>query len=863
MMEQRKHASETEGSTSGDGGDQDVSSPRGSQPEGGSRLHGSAGRQDKRGHQDERGRQKRQPRRNPFSALSASISAFFEGIGERLDSIGDAITSFPDRFRRDEPRGSRSSSGGGGSYGYDPYGRSEDSGTPEMPRGVRIALASISGVLGVALSVYIYVLFSGLPSIQELENPKTAVASEVRSRDGVVLDRYFIQNRTWVPIEEISPNIINALIATEDVRFHSHWGLDGIRLASLPYYWLQGKPQGGSTITMQLARNLYKKIGSEFSITRKLKEMITAVQIERSYTKREILEMYLNTVEFANSAFGIEAASRIHFNKPARDITITEAATLVGMLKAVYSYNPRLFPERSMDRRNVVLSLMRESRVITPTVYEGLASQPITLDYRPPSKAGRESRYFGEYVRLKVQDWAEQNGYDIYADGLTIYTTIDSRLQRHAEQAVRLKADSLQALFEQEWTTRGGDYMNELWDEFPMFLRSFMRESDRYKNAFSLYQTDQESVVFDSLFADSSYVDSLKRVRTRLQSSFVAIDPNNGSILAWVGGRDFGDKQFDHVYQSRRQTGSTFKPFVYAVAIDNGYMPYHRFSKYPTNFIDWQGNVWDPRDPVVPDGPEFVTLRQALARSMNNVTVRLLPEIAGAPNSNKLYDLDPAARKIKEMAEVMGIDMANTPAYPSIALGTAETSLLELVSAYTTFANRGVHIDPIAVTRIEDKEGNILVEYFPEYRQEAISPETAYILIDMMRGVIRGGEGYNGTGVRLRNVYNIRQDIAGKTGTTQNSADNWFVAMTPHIVMGAWVGGEDRRIRFPKDTFIGQGARAALPIVGTFMNMAMQDPEVEWRYDAFEPPPGFVMPQEPVEEPAGRPGREQRGRIGW
>lgn len=739
----------------------------------------------------------------------------------------------------------------------------ENASGQQLTRKERLFLFSALGILLITLSIYISQLFQGLPSIQELENPKTAIASEVRSRDGVILDRYFIENRTWVPIEEISPHIVHALIATEDRRFYTHWGLDLQRILVLPYYWVQGKPQGGSTITQQLARNLYKKIGRDFSVTRKLKEMITAVQIERNYTKREILEMYLNTVEYSNSAFGIEAASRIHFNKPARDITISEAATLIGTLQAVYAYNPRLFPERSASRRNIVLSLMRDAGVISDELRQSLSSEPIALDYRPPSKAGRESRYFGEYVRLRVQKWAEENGYDIYSDGLTIYTTIDSRLQFHAERAVSEKADSLQKIFEAEWTSPGGEYMDKLWKEYPLFLSSFIRESDRYKNAFSLYKTDRESVVFDSLFADTTFIEELKRERTRLQSSFVAIDPSNGNILAWVGGRDFGSKQFDHVSQSRRQTGSTFKPFVYAVAIDNGYMPYHRFSKFPTSFIDRTGNVWNPRDESVPEGPEFVTLRQALARSMNNITVRLLPEIAGVPGTNKLYELDPAARKIKEMAINMGIDLRNTPAYPSIALGTAEASLLEVVSAYTTFANSGVHIEPVAITRIEDKEGNILVEYFPEYRQEVISPETAYIMIDMMRGVIRGGNGFFGTGVRLRNVYGITQDVAGKTGTTQNSADNWFVAMTPQMVMGAWIGGEDRRIRFPENTFIGQGARAALPIVGTFMNYAMKDPETTWRYDAFEPPPGFIMPTAPenVTDPSGFD--ESRGRIGW
>lgn len=725
---------------------------------------------------------------------------------------------------------------------------------------VKIGLITFS-VLFIALCGYVYYLFQGLPSIQELENPKTAIATEVRSRDGVVLDRYFVENRTYVSIDNISPNAINALIATEDHRFFNHWGVDFQSLMRLPYYWLQQRFEGGSTISQQLARNLYRKIGFEVTVTRKLREMITAVQIESNYTKREIIEMYLNTVEFSNSAFGIESAAQTHYGKPASDLTLSESANLIGQLQAVYAYNPRLFPERAKSRRNIVLSQMQKHGFISEEVFENLSEEPIALNYQPPSKAGRESRYFGEYVRLKVQDWAEENGYDLYSDGLVIYTTIDSRLQKHAEAAVQEKLVEFQETFENEWTSYNGDYMDELWEKYPNFLRSFIRETDRYKNAFSKLETDQESVVFNHLMADSAFVDSVKRVRTKLQASFTAIKPDNGHILAWVGGADFGTQQYDHVHQSKRQAGSTFKPFVYAVAIDNGYMPYHKFSKYPSSFIQPNGRTWDPKDPSVPSGPEMVPLREALARSLNNVTIRLLPEIAGAPGTNRTKDLEPAARMIREMASNFGIDMSDFPAYPSIALGTAEVSLLDLVSAYTTFVNKGVHIDPIAITRIEDKEGNVLQEYFPEMTQEVISPETAYMMVDMMRGVIRGGEDYHGTGVRLRNVYNVQQDVAGKTGTTQNSADNWFVAMMPHIVMGSWVGGEDRRIRFPTDNSysIGQGARTALPIVGQFINNVTNDPEAPWSYDAFEPPPGFVMPEDPADTDQSR----ERERIGW
>ncbi|MFA5668977.1 MAG: transglycosylase domain-containing protein [Balneolaceae bacterium] len=724
----------------------------------------------------------------------------------------------------------------------------------------------ISGLIVLAIVAYTIFLFLGLPTIQELENPDTNIASEVRSRDGVVLDKYFTENRTWVPYTEISPHAVDALVSIEDHRFFEHWGIDMVRTLAIPVNLMRGRTEGGSTISQQLARNLYKKIGTAFSISRKFREMITAIQIEKNYTKREIIEMYLNTVEYSNSAFGIEAAAQTHFNKSAKELNIPEAATLIGSLNAVYAYNPRLNPEKSTQRRNIVLLMMNRRGFIDDNEYIQLTSEPIQLDYQPPSKSGRVSRYFGEYVRQKVSGWAEENGYDIYKDGLVIYTTIDSRLQHHAEVALRTKLDSLQIIFEREWTTPGSDvYMNRLWEQHPSFKDSFLEDTDEYKNGFQKYNTKIRLEVLDSLKQNPAFVDSVLRARTRLEAGFVAIDPTNGNVMAWVGGSNYSNVQFDHVYQSRRQAGSTFKPFVYTVAIDNGYKPYFKFSKYPITFRDRNGKIWNPKDEVVASGPDMVPLREGLARSMNNITVRLLPEIAGVPGTNKLWELDPAARKIKEMASNLGIDMSKTQAFPSIALGTAEVSLLELTSAYTTFANNGVHINPIAITRIEDKEGNILEEYYPEYKKEVISPETAYIMVDMMRGVIRGGDGYNGTGVRLRNVYGVRQDIAGKTGTTQNSADNWFIAMTPHLVMGAWVGGEDRRIRFPNDIAysIGQGARTALPIVGEFINHVTADKDAYWGYDAFEPPPGFVMPEDPNIVNQELIKNKNKGRIDW
>ena len=706
-------------------------------------------------------------------------------------------------------------------------------------------------------------LTDNLPSLDELENPQTSLASLIKSSDNQIIDRFYTENRTHISYDNISPHVIHALISVEDRRFFEHWGIDMLRTLIVPYYLLRGQLQGGSTITQQLARNLYTKIGRQVSVFRKLREMITAIQIEQNYTKKEIIELYLNTVEFPNSAFGIETAAQIHFNKSAQYLNVLEAATLIGSLKAIYTYNPRLNYEESLQRRNVVLYQMKTFGHLTQEYYDIFITHPLHLNYRPPSTIGKETRYFSEYVRTKIHPWIAKNDYDLYRDGLTIYTTIDSRLQDLAEKVTKQKLDSLQQIFEKEWTSPNGDYMDKYWATFPNFLPSFMRETDRYKNGFATLNTQNEKDVIDWLLQDHAFVDSIKYDRTRLETSMVVIEPQTGRILAWVGGSDYGNKQFDHVYQSRKQAGSTFKPFVYAVAIDNGYKPYHTFSKYPISYYNRAGQVWSPKDASVPSGPTMISLKQALARSLNNITVRLLPEISGFPNTRDLDKLSIAAQKVKNMASNLGIDMSNTPAYPSIALGAAEVSLLELVSAYTTFANQGIHIDPISITRIEDKKGNILVSFDQENKKEVMSSETAYIILDMMRGVIRGGQGYYGTGVRLRHQYKITQDVAGKTGTTQNSSDNWFIALFPHMAIGSWVGGEDRRTRFPKETYIGQGARTSLPIIGSFINEIKKHPNIQWQRDSFKPPQGFIMPRDIQQQTNRIEIDETKSRVRW
>lgn len=759
-------------------------------------------------------------------------------------------------------------SGGSGSPGGPEAGapgKGGDSGGGGLTWGRMLTLLGmilLAGLIG--LSIFFFYLFQGLPSVDELENPRTDVASVVMSRDGETLDRFFTENRHYIDYQDISPHVIDALIATEDHRYYNHWGMDMYRTLAIPFHYISsGSLQGASTISQQLARNLYDQIGRDITLTRKFREIITAIQIERNYTKREIIEMYLNTVEFSNSSFGIERAAITHFNKSASELDVLESATLIGTLKAIFAYNPRLREERSRQRRNVVLGQMAKHEFISEEEFQEFRHQPLEIDYNPPFRTGRQSRYFGEYVRQQVQDWAEENGYDLYTDGLVIHTTIDSRLQRHAEQALETKVDSIQGEYEAEWTSDepGAERMDKYWEEYEGFLDQFLRETSRYNEMVQNTDMDGDAIL-DTLKTDDAFVDSVKQERTRLEGGFVAIDPRDGNIRAWVGGTDYGQIQRDNVYQTRRQTGSTFKPFVYAVAVDNGYRPYHRFSKYPVSFFDEGGERWQPRDPVLPAGPDQVSLREGLARSLNNVTVRLLPELAGAYDTNRLEDLYPAGVMIAEMARDLGINRSPLAPLPSIALGTAQSTLLELTSAYATFANQGVHIEPMAITRIEDKEGNVLAEFNTESREEVISPESAYIMIDMMRTTITGGmdagREFHGTGQRLRWEYQVNQDVAGKTGTTPNSADNWFVAMMPHLVTGAWLGGEDRRVRFPEGTDVGQGARAALPLVGEFIRRASNDPNIEWSTDSFEPPPGLVL-DPPEEEDRD----EERRRISW
>ncbi len=703
-------------------------------------------------------------------------------------------------------------------------------------------LASLLLLTVAGLGLYFYSLSDELPPFELLENPRVDLSTVAYTADGRELARYHRQNRTWVSLDQISPYVVQALVATEDHRFYKHWGIDLFRTMTIPYHLLRGRRQGSSTITMQLARNLYAQIGFEPSIKRKLKEMMTAVQLERNYTKDEILEMYLNTVTFGYNAYGIEMAARTYFNKSAAQLDILESATLVGMLKGTTRYNPVRNPERSMQRRNVVLAQMVKHGYLSRETYEQLKDQPTRLNLQPIASSYYIAPYFAEQVRLKLQRWGAENGYNIYTDGLQVYTPLDARLQEIADSVVQKHMNALQTVVNVDWSLNSSgplgttyeayetyvkkhpDYepFAAFWKNNPDLLRTFIKESRRYRRLVASGVDTTEA--FLQLYNDPIFLDSLKTAKTRLEVGFVAIDPSNGHIKVWIGGRDFKKDKYDHVAIARRQPGSTFKPFVYTAAIDNGYSPYYRLPDDTLRIIDpYTGQVWSPENFGQITG-RMVPLREGLSRSLNTITARLV------------YEIGP--QRVVQYARQMGIKSPLNPVY-SIALGTSEVTLLEMVAAYATLASGGIYHEPMMILRIEDRYGSPLSVFQPTAR-EALSPNTAYTILDMMRDVLSPG----GTGVRLRTLFGITHDLAGKTGTTQRSADGWFMLIHPRLVMGAWVGFNDPRVTF-RNNYWGQGAHNALHIVADFFKQVYaRYPEVLPDIP-FEVPPGYVPPEAP------------------
>lgn len=635
-----------------------------------------------------------------------------------------------------------------------------------------------------------------LPSLEQLENPKPQLATEVYSYDGVLLTKFFMENRTAVPLDSISPNLINALIATEDVEFYNHWGLNlrrfFIAMVENIGRILSGKrAHGASTLTQQLAKNLW--LTPARHIKRKVQELMIAIQIERTYTKKEILELYLNTVYFGKGAYGAEAAAWTYFAKPASKLTVGESATLVGILKNPEDYNPVDNIQISKKRRDLILDLMVKAKFLAEAQAAKEKAKPIELKFTPVTDRGI-APYFTEYIRQQLKKEAAKFKFDIFRDGLIVTTTLDSRMQAHAEKAYNEHVKFLQEKINKAWNwkSRKGQELQE----------KFIKESERFKKLVESGLSEKASV--QRLKADKQWLDSLLAEKLVVQAALVAIEPSTGYIKAWVGGRDFEKYKLDHVWQARRQPGSTFKPFVYTVAIDKGIPPSYQLLNQPIAIqttINSKDRVWTPKNADNEIGG-FTSLRDALKNSLNYVTVRLAQQHV-------------PPEEIIKYAKKMGISSPLRQDL-SLALGTSEVTPLELTSAYSTFANGGVHVEPIAILRIDDRFSNTIASYKTD-RWEAISEETNYVMVSMLKSVMDGG-----TGSSARFRYNFRLEAGGKTGTTQNNADAWFMGITPQLACGVWTGFDDMRIQFTSMEY-GQGSRAALPIWANFMKACYED----------------------------------------
>lgn len=682
-------------------------------------------------------------------------------------------------------------------------------------------LTLILGPPFVFFLVLLAIVWIETPSNSELRNIQNQVASEVYSADSVLLGRYYTQDRTEVQYEEIAPVVFDALIATEDVRFYQHEGVDYISLGRVLFKSILQQDEssgGGSTITQQLSKNLYprKRYWILSMLINKLREVITARRLELIYSKKELITLYLNTIPFADNTFGIQTAAQRFFSTTADSLTIDQAAVLVGMLKATTSYNPRVYPDRAFHRRNVVLSQMVKYNYLSKESADSLLVKPIELRINKISHHQGLAPYFREYLKAELLTWCKNNKksdgspYNLYTDGLKIYTTLDSKLQAYAEGAVTQQMTDVQKQFFDHW---GKD---KPWKGKETVVEEAIRRSSRYRSLKQkgIQETEIQKILRKPipmrLFtwqgeqdANISPVDSIIHHLQYLNAGFLAVEPGTGRVRAWVGGIEHDFFQYDHVKATtKRQVGSTFKPIVYAMALEKGVFPCDLISAGQQTYIDKEGVKWTPRNSQNDYKVEY-SMRGALAYSVNTVSVKLIQE-AGVLNTISL------ARK-------MGIT-SEMPEVPSIALGSSSISLIEMTGAYACIANEGVTSHPYYIESIHDLNGNVFSIFkSPQSGKRVLSRETAQLVTRMMQTVVQ-----EGTASRLRWRYGVYNDVAGKTGTTQANADGWFIAMTPKLVIGTWVGADDPRIRF-RYTELGQGSSTALPMVAYFMKQVNQD----------------------------------------
>ncbi|MCG9880324.1 MAG: transglycosylase domain-containing protein [Bacteroidia bacterium] len=671
--------------------------------------------------------------------------------------------------------------------------------------------------------------FGQLPPIEELENPTTQLASEIYAEDGILLGKYYLQNRSNASYEELSPQLINALIATEDIRFYEHSGVDNSRLFTIVIYNLMGKRQGGSTISQQLAKNLFprRKFRSivDKAVT-KFQEWIVAALIEQRYTKDEILTMYFNTVEFGSNSFGIRSAAKTFFGKTPYELNAKEAAVLIGILKAPTLYSPVRNPANSLNRRNTVLNQMAKAGYITQDSCAIFKSEPIELKFQEESHNEGLATYFRETLRLELLNWCEENGYNLYKDGLKIHTTINTTMQQIAEQTVEQQIKDQQKKFYAHWKGR------EPWGSYKELLTLSMKRSDRYRIARELKKSEAEiqkefntpvkmrvfSYTRGEIDTVMTPMDSIKYYKYFMQCGFMSMDPQTGKIKAWVGGHNYKYFKYDHVnITAKRQVGSTFKPFVYTVAVDNGFSPCTLIPNKPVSFAGYPD--YNPGNADEKYGTPEMTMYRGLQFSMNLVCLNVL-KLLGEGGMNSII----------ELAQKMGVKSKIEP-YPSSALGTADISVYEMVGAFSTFANKGVWIKPNYLTRILDKNGNVIYENLP-VTKEALSEQTAYTMCKMLEKVTT-----HGTAAKVKYMYKIPGAVGGKTGTTQNYSDGWFIGITPTLVSGCWVGWEDRAIHF-RSMELGSGSAMAMPIWATYMQQVTKVPNLLPIVNEWTPPQG-------------------------
>ena len=713
------------------------------------------------------------------------------------------------------------------------------------------ALSIIVFMLGIySIKIDLFGLFGGMPSLQDLEKPQSELSSELYSNDTILLGKYFRYNRSPIKYHELSDELITTLLVTEDIRFYNHSGIDFKGLIRATYGVFKniitlgnsGLEGGGSTITQQLAKNLFKirnemkgKLGNipfVGLIISKIKEWIVAVKLEEFYTKNEILSMYLNTAEYGSNSYGIKVASKTYFNKLPSQINYNEASIIVGLLNKPTKYNPFYNPENAINKKTEILYNLYKYSKISKMNFDSLSALGLHLTYKVENQNVGQATYFRTVVKNYLINWAKTNNYDLFADGLKIYTTIDSKMQSHAENAVAEQMKRLQNIFNKHWDGKN-PWIDEKGYEIKDFLKNSIKRTKRYKEllknnngdttkVFDILNEKKEMKVFswdqeiDTIF---SVIDSKKYYKNFLQAGFISIEPKTGHIKAWVGGINHKYFKYDHVKQGKRQPGSTIKPIVYAAAIDNGYSPCYPVVDAPVVF-ELPGQdppYWRPDNHNGKWTGETMTLRKAMAKSVNSITAFITKKIS--------------PKTVVDYAKKLGIKSKLDPV-PAVCLGAGgDVSLFDLVGSYSTFINKGIWTEPFFISRIEDKYGNLIQKFVPT-KNEALSEETAFLMLHMLKG---SKEEEGGTARGLNPELTINNDVGAKTGTTQNASDGWFIGVTHNLVSGAWVGGDDRSIHF-KDWAYGQGARTAMPIWQQYMLSVYNDSTTNINKGKFDKP---------------------------